>query len=61
MIFKCVFAHLAYVKDRITDHRIGWTSKNLTSVIDGPGLQQLLDAITTYYRQELIEDVLDYD
>ncbi|KAH8109915.1 release factor, partial [Phellopilus nigrolimitatus] len=48
-----------FVQDRITDHRIGWTSKNLTSVIDGPGLQQLLDAITTYYRQELIEDVLD--
>lgn len=46
------------LKDRVTDHRIGLTLKNLPSVLDGVGLQNIVKAIEADYHQGLIEEVL---
>lgn len=34
------------LKDRVTDHRIGLTLKNLSAVMNGDGLQDFTDALT---------------
>ncbi|EJD08523.1 release factor [Fomitiporia mediterranea MF3/22] len=48
-----------FAQDRVTDHRIGLTLKNLVSVLDGEGLQTILDALQADYYQSLVEDVLE--
>ena len=45
-------------QDRVTDHRLGMSLKNLTSVMEGDALQDLLKALQQRHHDELLEDVL---
>ncbi|KAI0771474.1 release factor [Trametes elegans] len=47
-----------YAQDRVTDHRIGMSVKNLTSVMDGEGLQDFIKALQDRHHEEMLEDVL---
>lgn len=47
-----------FAQDRVTEHRISYTVKNVESVLDGEGLQRILDAMKLEHRQDLIEDML---
>jgi peptide chain release factor 1 len=45
-----------FPQSRITDHRINFTTHQLTSVIDG-SIGELVDALTTYYPAEKLKEV----
>ncbi|KAI0334802.1 release factor [Cubamyces sp. BRFM 1775] len=47
-----------YAQDRVTDHRLGMSLKNLASVMDGEGLQDFIKALQERHRDEMLEDVL---
>ncbi|PIL36735.1 hypothetical protein GSI_00424 [Ganoderma sinense ZZ0214-1] len=47
-----------YAQDRVTDHRLGMSLKNLTSVMEGDALQDFLKALQQRHHDELLEDVL---
>ncbi len=44
--------------NRITDHRVNFTTHRLTEVLDG-SLDELLDHIITYYQSEKLKDATD--
>jgi peptide chain release factor 1 len=44
------------VEDRVTDHRIGLSLMNLTSVLEGDGLQEFLDELAKKHRDDLLQD-----
>ncbi|KAF8954711.1 hypothetical protein BDZ97DRAFT_1674230 [Flammula alnicola] len=48
-----------YAQDRVTDHRIGLTMKNLTSVMEGDGLQIFIDAVEKHHNESIMLDMLD--
>ena len=48
-----------FVQDRVTDHRIALTFKNIEAVMDGASLQKLLDALDADHRQGQIEDLFE--
>jgi peptide chain release factor 1 len=45
-----------FPQSRITDHRINFTTHQLTSVLDG-NVGELIDALTTYYTAEKLKEV----
>jgi len=45
-----------FPQSRITDHRINYTTHQLTSVLDG-SIGELIDALTTYYTAEKLREV----
>jgi len=45
-----------FPQSRITDHRINYTTHQLTSVLDG-SIGELIDALTTYYTAEKLKEV----
>lgn len=45
-----------FPQSRITDHRINFTTHQLTSVLDG-NIAELVDALTTYYTAEKLKEV----
>jgi peptide chain release factor 1 len=45
-----------FPQSRITDHRINFTTHQLTSVLDG-NVSELIDALTTYYTAEKLKEV----
>jgi peptide chain release factor 1 len=45
-----------FPQSRITDHRINFTTHQLTSVLDG-NVGELVDALTTYYTAEKLKEV----
>lgn len=47
------------LQDRVTDHRIGLSMKNLASVMEGEGLQDILKALERKHHEELLQDVLE--
>ncbi|PPQ78553.1 hypothetical protein CVT24_001648, partial [Panaeolus cyanescens] len=47
-----------YAQDRVTDHRIGLTMKNLTSVMEGEGLTLFIDAMKKSEEETAMEDML---
>ncbi|KAI0366398.1 release factor [Pilatotrama ljubarskyi] len=47
-----------YAQDRVTDHRLGMSLKNLTSVMDGDGLQDFIRALQQRHHDEILEEVL---
>ena len=53
-----VHSRLISTQDRVTDHRLGLSVKNLTMVMDGEGLQDFLKALQQRHHDELLEDVL---
>jgi peptide chain release factor 1 len=46
------------VQDRVTDHRIGLTIKNVQAVLEGEALQDFLDALGKHQDQETLEEML---
>lgn len=56
ILFWC---HSCGVKDRVTDHRIGLTLKNLAGVMEGGQLREILDALKRNYEEEVMEEMLD--
>lgn len=47
-----------FPQSRITDHRINFTTHQLTAVLDG-SIGELVDALTTYYTAEKLKEVTD--
>ncbi|KAI9063363.1 release factor [Trametes sanguinea] len=47
-----------YAQDRVTDHRIGFSVKNLNMVMDGDGLQDFMKALQQRHHEEMLEEVL---
>ncbi|KAJ7595896.1 hypothetical protein C8J56DRAFT_923529 [Mycena floridula] len=47
-----------YAQERVTDHRIGLTVRNLSQVLDGPGLQVFIDALQKDHDETQMEDIL---
>jgi len=45
-----------YPQSRISDHRINFTTHQLTSVLDG-NVSELIDALTTHYTAEKLKEV----
>jgi peptide chain release factor 1 len=44
-----------FPQNRLTDHRIGLTLHQLDFIMDGK-LEQVIDALTTYYQSEKLKD-----
>ena len=47
-----------HFQERVTDHRIGLTLKNLTSVMEGDGLEDFIDALKRDHDESVLEDML---
>lgn len=45
-------------KDRVTDHRIGRTIMNLTSVLEGDALEVFIDDLQKDYQEGIMESIL---
>lgn len=45
-------------QERVTDHRIGLTLKNLSSVMEGDGLQDFIDSLKKDHDESVLEDML---
>jgi peptide chain release factor 1 len=46
------------IQERVTDHRIGLTIKNLSSVMEGEGLQDFIDALQREHHESMLENTL---
>ncbi|KAK7062603.1 Peptide chain release factor 1, mitochondrial [Paramarasmius palmivorus] len=47
-----------YAQERVTDHRIGLSIMNLTSVLEGDALQDFTDALKRDHAQTMMEELL---
>ncbi|KAL0071017.1 Peptide chain release factor 1, mitochondrial [Marasmius tenuissimus] len=47
-----------YAQERVTDHRIGLSIMNLSSVLDGEALTDITDALNQDHDQKVMEDLL---
>jgi peptide chain release factor 1 len=43
-----------FPQDRVTDHRIGLTIHNLPAVLDGEGLDEIIDAVATSEQARML-------
>jgi len=43
----------------VTDHRIGLTMRNLTSVLEGDGIQVFIDDVKQYHAESVMEKLLE--
>lgn len=50
---------MLFVKERVTDHRIGLSIMNLSSVIEGNALQDFTDALKQDFEETTMEDMLE--
>ncbi|KIK70934.1 hypothetical protein GYMLUDRAFT_33023 [Collybiopsis luxurians FD-317 M1] len=50
-----------YAQERVTDHRIGLSIMNLTSVIEGDALQLFTDALKKDFEETAMEEMLQKD
>ncbi|KAF6752752.1 hypothetical protein DFP72DRAFT_990898 [Ephemerocybe angulata] len=50
-----------FAQERVTDHRIGLTLMNLTSVLEGPGLEGFVEALKKHHEEGIMEDMMDID
>lgn len=49
---------LTWVQNRVTDHRVGLTVKNLESVMEGTGLIDIVDHLKRDHDETQLKDVL---
>ncbi|KAG5645957.1 hypothetical protein DXG03_004749 [Asterophora parasitica] len=47
-----------YPQERVTDHRIGLTLKNLSSCLEGDGLEDFIDALQKDHAESVLEEML---
>lgn len=45
-------------QNRVTDHRLGLSVKNITAVMEGEGLGEILDKLAAQNRTHLLESAL---
>ncbi|RXW15806.1 hypothetical protein EST38_g10050 [Candolleomyces aberdarensis] len=50
-----------FAQERVTDHRIGLTLMNLTSVLEGDGLEDIVEAIQKHQNETAMEEMLNVD
>ncbi|EAU86782.2 peptide chain release factor 1 [Coprinopsis cinerea okayama7 len=50
-----------FPQERVTDHRIGLTLTNLSSVLEGEGLEDFIDAIQKHQNETAMEEMMDID
>ncbi|KAJ2923449.1 hypothetical protein H1R20_g13643, partial [Candolleomyces eurysporus] len=50
-----------FAQERVTDHRIGLTLMNLTSVLEGDGLEDIVEAIQKHQNETTMEEMLNVD
>ncbi|EKM55333.1 uncharacterized protein PHACADRAFT_255882 [Phanerochaete carnosa HHB-10118-sp] len=48
-----------FPQDRVTDHRIGLSLRNVASVMDGGGLQDFLDGLAKKHQDDLLEEAFN--
>ncbi|EGN97126.1 hypothetical protein SERLA73DRAFT_123914 [Serpula lacrymans var. lacrymans S7.3] len=48
-----------YAQDRVTDHRLGLSLMNLTSLLEGDGLQDFIDALKRSHDEDLMEEIVE--
>ncbi|PVG03947.1 release factor [Serendipita vermifera] len=48
-----------YVQDRVTDHRTGFTTMNLDDVMDGEGLERVIDACRKRNEEETMASLIE--
>ncbi|KAF9465849.1 hypothetical protein BDZ94DRAFT_1319841 [Collybia nuda] len=48
-----------YAQERVTDHRIGLSLMNLSSVMEGDGLHEFLEALKKDHDETILEDMLN--
>jgi peptide chain release factor 1 len=48
-----------YVQDRVTDHRTGFTTMNLDNVLDGEGLENVIETCRKRHQEETIQALLE--
>jgi peptide chain release factor 1 len=48
-----------FAQDRVTDHRVGMSVSNMTSVLDGDGLMPIVLELQKDYENSVMEDLLD--
>ena len=47
-----------FAQERVTDHRIGLSINNLTSVLEGEGLHLFIEALQKDHNEGVMEDLL---
>lgn len=47
-----------WLQNRVTDHRLGLSVKNITAVMEGEGLGEILDKLAAQNRAHLLESAL---
>ncbi|KAH8105421.1 peptide chain release factor 1 [Cristinia sonorae] len=47
-----------YAQNRVTDHRLGLSVKNITAVMEGEALKDILDGLVRQHEANLLESVL---
>ena len=48
-----------FAQERVTDHRIGFTLNNLTSVLEGRGLIQIIEEVLRHHNETMMEEMLE--
>lgn len=48
-----------YAQERVTDHRIGLSLMNLTSVMEGDGIQDIVAALQRDHEESQMEELLE--
>ncbi len=48
-----------HLQGRVTDHRVGVTEHNVDGVLAGEGLDVFVDALTTHYRNQMLENLTE--
>ncbi|KAJ3508523.1 hypothetical protein NMY22_g16587 [Coprinellus aureogranulatus] len=48
-----------FAQERVTDHRIGLTLMNLTGILEGPGLEDVIEALKKHHNETLMEDQMN--
>ncbi|TCD69204.1 hypothetical protein EIP91_008500 [Steccherinum ochraceum] len=47
-----------YAQNRVTDHRLGLSVKNITAVMEGEALKDILDGLVKHHEASVLESVL---
>lgn len=45
-------------QDRVTDHRLGLSIKNLENIMEGDGIEQIIDELVRNYHESRLEEAL---
>ena len=45
-------------QDRVTDHRVGFSLKNLDSVLEGDALQEIIDVLSRKHQEDLLAEAM---